>query len=349
MDIQRFTEIAESILKADGTEQRNKGINNLLQRIKEDTGGIITDCFGMIGENVSLRFGDFRRIFNLYENYQRVNDSLNLLIHYANEILEYERDSEEKRAERERKLKEYANTDYIELPPKRQNNVKLGRTKIIRNESPDLIYCKHGTYRLYREVRDTFYFRLGRRILDCDSNVAHLKEMFQKVCLYIALKNESALIEETLSLLGMQPVAVSVAPAATTAQDGGAVGLPQSKAGKKKEPKEWELFIALLDRMRRNKEIKEKALLLKKDSQYYWGGNNALLSYLAGRHFCGDKPCHDVLTHGNGKFPTTKLNGFFLSKDGKPICNLAQSRSNLGVPPNGHEIIDKFFGKQSGF
>lgn len=344
MDIQRLTELAGNILKVGSTEQGYKGINNLQKRIREDIGTVIADCEELIAGNTTLRFGCFRmNLIHLFGNYQRVDDCLNLLTHHINDIMEYERDSEGKRAERERKLKEYAGTVTIQLPPKKiiQHMGVECYTEVIREISPDLIYCQRGAYRLYREVCDTFYFRLGRKILNSDANTAHLKELFQKVCLYIALKNESAAMEEELSLLGIEPTEAATATKRVSKKgnadkdnDTSSVLLPEVKN--------------LLERIENDYESNKVVKSLGND-RWQWYKSDALLAYLVGRCVCGDKPQYDKNTdkwiwiQGAG-FPES-IELYFISKRNKPVANLKQTRSNrrkLEVP-RGHDLIDKYF------
>lgn len=208
MGIDDLTELSEKILKVSDTEKRYKAIGKLQERIYEDAGTVIECCTTLVNENKNLRFSDFvSDVFRMYGAYNLPHKCLYLLTEHKNEVREYENDDDSKKEERKQKLQQYAQTVSIQLPPKqiiKHMGVRC-YTEVIQDIHPDLIYCQHGTYRQYSEVCNTFYYRLGRKIqvCICNDNKANLKELFQKICLYISLNNEMAIIREELSLLGV--------------------------------------------------------------------------------------------------------------------------------------------------
>lgn len=193
--VKKLTELAQKIMQVDDTKRKYEAAANLQQKIVEDIGSVILACTDLIGENTTLRFSNYQ------SNINTARKCINLLDY--NEVVEYESDTEEKRAERKQKLEEYRQITSIQLPPKKVIH-HMGvecYTEVIRDVSPDVIYCQHGIYRQYSEVCNTFEYRLCRRIQKNSND--ELKTLFQKVCLYIALKNERAMMREELLLLGI--------------------------------------------------------------------------------------------------------------------------------------------------
>lgn len=205
--IDYLVELSEKILKVSDTEKRYKAIGNLQARIYEDAGTVIECCITLVNENKNLRFSDFvSDVFRMYGAYNLPHKCLYLLTEHKSEVREYENDDDSKKEERKQKLQQYAQTVSILLPPKkiiRHMGVRC-YTEVIQDIHPDLIYCQHGTYRQYSEVCNTFYYRLGRKIQTCNDNQANLKELFQKICLYISLNNEKEMTKEELLLLGLE-------------------------------------------------------------------------------------------------------------------------------------------------
>ena len=82
---------------------------------------------------------------------------------------------------------------------------------------------------------------------------------------------------------------------------------------------------------------------------YKWYRSNALLAYLTGKIYCGDKLEQDTVTRewivkrGSAFFPETSLMSFFVNKDGQAIKNLGQSRFQLERPPKGYEDVNRLF------
>lgn len=204
MDVGRFIEFAQRIMDVSDKERQYKGIENLQQRIVADIPDVISACTDLINENSTLRFGDYRQDIGLIIHYNSIHyKCIRLLTNHFNDVREYENDTEEKRAERKQKLEEYSSTVTIKLPPKEVIRSSSGVTVIERDPDPNLIYCLHGTYRQYSELCHSFEYRLCRTIQESSSG--DLKTLYQKVCLYIALKNEKAITADELTLLGMLP------------------------------------------------------------------------------------------------------------------------------------------------
>ena len=206
VDIGRLTELADKVLKQQSIEQKYRGVCNLQDKIKQDIGDIISCCGVLIGNNQHLRFGDYlNNIYNSFGMNSMANKCLWLCTEYFNDIVEYENDTTEKKAERLLKLKEFAGTLLIQLPPKKviQHMGAKCYTEVIRDVSPDLIYCQHGTYRQYSEVCKGFEYQACREIQKNGISNQDLKPVFQAVCLFVALKNEQKIIEEELLLLGV--------------------------------------------------------------------------------------------------------------------------------------------------
>ena len=203
MDVDRLTELAYNIISVTDVERRYKAVSNLQETILKDIGRLINDCKDVIESNKTLRFSDFQsEIYRMFGIYNVPYRCISLLIDNLNDIVEYENDTEEKRVERKQKLEEFAQVVSIQLPPKKviQHMGTKCYTEVVRDVSPDLIYCQHGTYRMYNELCNTFYFVLCRKIQQSGTK-GGLKELFQKVCLYIALNNEKAVMEDELLLL----------------------------------------------------------------------------------------------------------------------------------------------------
>ena len=80
-------------------------------------------------------------------------------------------------------------------------------------------------------------------------------------------------------------------------------------------------------------------------SHYSWKGTKALLAYMCGRIYCGDKPEYSKIdrksfwTFGEGLFPDVEL-GVLFKQNG--IGQLRQNRRDEAVPNNA-DIIDKLF------
>lgn len=205
MEVDRLTELANKVIAVTDTEKRYKAVSNLQETILKDTGSLINDCKKVIDNETTLRFSDFKNeIYRMWGIYNVPYKCIFLLTNNLNDVIEYENDTEEKRAERKQKLKDFAQVVGIQLPPKKVIHHMGAKcyTEVIRDVSPDIIYCQHGTYRQYDELHNTFYFILCRKIQQSEAK-GGLKELFQKVCLYIALNNEKAMMVDELLLLGV--------------------------------------------------------------------------------------------------------------------------------------------------
>lgn len=205
MDVDRLTELACNIISVTDVERRYKAVSNLQETILKDIGSLIIDCKDVIESNKTLRFGDFQNeIYRMWGIYNVPNKCISLLTNNLNDVIEYENDTEEKRTERKQKLKDFAQVVSIQLPPKKviQHMGAKCYTEVVRDVSPDIVYCQHGTYRQYDELHNTFYFILCRKIQQSEAK-GGLEELFQKVCLYIALNNEKAIMVDELLLLGI--------------------------------------------------------------------------------------------------------------------------------------------------
>lgn len=84
-------------------------------------------------------------------------------------------------------------------------------------------------------------------------------------------------------------------------------------------------------------------LIVPDKGRLRWTKSNALLAYLGGRLYCGDKKEQDPITkefvikRGSEFFPNTGLNTLFGLK------NLGQSRIQMEHLPKGYEEVDKLF------
>jgi hypothetical protein len=92
------------------------------------------------------------------------------------------------------------------------------------------------------------------------------------------------------------------------------------------------------------KAIKAGLMESTKTGLYQWKKSTALLAYMCGRLYCGDKIVKDiagddVIQRGCDYFPETDLNRLFQTK------NLGQSHQQLKNkrPPRGHECVDDLF------
>ncbi len=88
---------------------------------------------------------------------------------------------------------------------------------------------------------------------------------------------------------------------------------------------------------------------LSNGSGYQWNRSNAMLAYLCGKIYCGDRIKQDMvskewmLKRGETFFPETALMSFFVNKERQAIKNLGQSRLQMQRPPKGYKDIDKLF------
>ena len=88
---------------------------------------------------------------------------------------------------------------------------------------------------------------------------------------------------------------------------------------------------------------------LSNGSGYQWNKSNAMLAYLCGKIYCGDRLKQDMvskewmLKRGETFFPETALMSFFVNKEREAIKNLGQSRLQMQRPPKGYKDIDKLF------
>jgi hypothetical protein len=92
------------------------------------------------------------------------------------------------------------------------------------------------------------------------------------------------------------------------------------------------------------KAIKAGLMVSTETGCYQWQKSTALLAYMCGRLFCGDRIVkdiagEDVIQKGSDYFPETVLNQLFQTK------NLGQSHQQLKDkrPPRGHECVDDLF------
>jgi len=205
--IDKLTELAQKIMQVDDTEKKYRALANLQQRIVEDIDGVISACTDLIEDNRTLRFGSYQQnIYMMHGLYSIPHKCIRLLTDTKDlsRVVEYEGDTEEKRAERQQKLKRLQGFGQSQRQPKFiEINARTGIRKVVEwhDENPDNIYCEGGTYRRYNEICNTFENQLCRQIQQ--SIGGDLKKLFQQVCLYIALKNERAMMREELVLLGI--------------------------------------------------------------------------------------------------------------------------------------------------
>jgi len=207
--IDKLTELAQKVMQFDDTERKYKAVANLQQRIIEDIGGVISACTDLIEDNRTLRFGYYQSdVFMMYGQYNTARRCINLLKDHYSDVVGYENDTEEKRAERKNKLEQHKQTVSCRMPVKnktyrtiRDGGMITQRTVVERYEDPNKIYYEKGIYRLYNSLYNTFEYRLCRKIQQTSGG--DLKTLFQEVCLYIALKNERAMMREELVLLGI--------------------------------------------------------------------------------------------------------------------------------------------------
>lgn len=88
---------------------------------------------------------------------------------------------------------------------------------------------------------------------------------------------------------------------------------------------------------------------LSNGSGYQWNRSNAMLAYLCGKIYCGDRIKQDMvskewmLKRGETFFPETALMSFFVNKERQAIKNLGQSRIQMQRPPKGYKDIDRLF------
>lgn len=332
MDVDRLTELACNIISVTDVERRYKAVSNLQETILKDIGSLIIDCKDVIGSNKTLRFSDFQNeIYRMWGIYNVPYKCIFLLTNNLNDVIEYENDTEEKRAERKQKLKDFAQVVSIQLPPKKviQHMGAKCYTEVVRDVSPDIVYCQHGTYRQYDELHNTFYFILCRKIQQSEAK-GGLKELFQKMCLYIALNNEKAIMADELLLLGID-----------IEQKNGLQGDIET-TNENNLPSELNTDKA--------KKILQKAIQANLcDDSYTWKGSMQLLAYFA------DKMSHYLeLTNKMDKDgniqtswkPFETLFEYEGKVQGKAKLKGAKQnwmKNNTRFEPTGHEKIDTLF------
>lgn len=209
MDLERNTELANKILHNPDPEQKYKGLSNLMDSIATELPDAITvEHRDLVLSHRTLRFNDYWSNVYLYGSGVDFRDCVNLITKHRDEVEQWEQDDAATIAIRKDKLKEYAKTVSIQNPPK--EIVKFvgrnARTEVIREPHPDRIYCQHGCYRKFDQLKDGYYYRLGRMIQTADPN-GDLKKTMQAVCLMVALNNERSIVEDELKLLGITPMA----------------------------------------------------------------------------------------------------------------------------------------------
>ncbi len=204
MDLERYTELANKIMGNGDPEQKHKGLSNLIERIAAELPDAITvEHRGLVLSNHTLRFNDYWSNVYLFGSGIGFRDCVNLITQHRDEVEQWECDDEVTIADRKAKLKRYAQSGSIKLPPKVSGYRKDGTAIVEYPIDPNSIYCEKGIYRKYDQLKDGYYYRLGRMIQTADPD-GNLKQTMQAVCLMVALNNERTIVEDELTLLGIE-------------------------------------------------------------------------------------------------------------------------------------------------
>ena len=191
MSLERYTELAQKILGNSDPEQKYRGLSNLINLVADTLpNDIIDDYHDLVLSNRTLRFNSYWSEVYCYHSGLGFLDSVLFLNRHRAEVEQWECDDEATIATRDAMLSKYAQHDYI----------KYSNGEV----HPDNIYCQHGSYRKYHDLKDTYYYRLGRMIQTNYADNGNLKATMQMVCLYAALNNERSIVADELMLLGIE-------------------------------------------------------------------------------------------------------------------------------------------------
>lgn len=207
MDLDRYTELANKVLENKNPEQKHKGLSSLIGEVGNDLPDVITvEYRDLVFSNRTLRF-DYYTTYILHQHDigNSFRKCVNLLTQHRDEVEQWECDDEATIAIRQAKLKRYAQTERIEMPPQIKGYNSDGNPIYERPKHPDAIYCEGGAYRKFEQIKDSFYFRLGRMIQNTHTDNGDLKKTMKEVCLIVALNNERSIVEDELRLLGIIP------------------------------------------------------------------------------------------------------------------------------------------------
>lgn len=209
MDLDKYTELANKILGNTDPEKKHKGLSNLIDSVAAELPDAITvEHRDLVLSNRKLRFDYFKTyILHQHDIGNNFRMCVNLLNKHRDEVEQWECEDEATIADRKEKLKHYAQYSSIKLPPRVSGYRKDGTAIIEYPIDPNSIYCESGTYRKYDEVKNVYYYQLGRMIQTANADNGDLKKMMQAVCLMVALNNERSIVEDELRLLGIIPMA----------------------------------------------------------------------------------------------------------------------------------------------
>lgn len=208
MDLDRYTELANKVLENNNPEQKHKVLSNLIDEISNYLPDVITQQHReLLMSNTTLRFSNYwSDVLHPYGKSNIFHGCVSLLTKYRDEVEQFERDDEATIAMRKAKLKQYAQTERIEMPSQIKGYKSDGNPIYERPKHPDAIYCENGAYRKFDQIKDSFYYRLGRMIQNTHADNGDLKKTMKEVCLIVALNNERSIVEDELRLLGIMPM-----------------------------------------------------------------------------------------------------------------------------------------------
>ncbi len=196
--LSEWTEIADRITKSEGGDSKStiplkyEGLCNILTEIYKELGTIIDVCLNEIQSpnRKQMRIDRYIDDINHLWHNRDLRDIFDLLQHHLSEIEEYEHDDEIKECERHELLVEYKNITRIE-------NIGSNETH------PDSIYCTHGLYRRYCELRNSDDYKVCRKILNLNSRGEDIRTIFKAIYLYLSILNEKRFVEKLARSLGI--------------------------------------------------------------------------------------------------------------------------------------------------
>ena len=206
MDLEQYAELAGNFMGYTDPKQKHKGLSSLIDEVgAELPDTIIVEHRDFVLSNDKLRYSAFvNEILHQFGSGKFFHECVDLLSKNREDIEQWECDDAATIEMRKAKLKQYAQTISLQMPPKEviTHFGRNGGTEVIRDPHPDRIYCQHGIYRKYDQHKNGYYYRLGRIIQTNDADNGDLKKTMKMVCLYVALVNEQTIVEKELTMLG---------------------------------------------------------------------------------------------------------------------------------------------------
>lgn len=184
MDIEMITgladivEMAETVMSENDLERRYRGLCRLMNGISNNSGGVMANCQTLIDENCTYDYDAY------YNEFFRLP---NLPFHINTQFMGIANDCVDFCAKWQSTIEHFETEGLYRAD-------ETERTDLYAVFNRD-IYNNH-IYPIYQNVKDTFEFRLCRAIQGCGVPAANIRDVYQAVSLFIALKNEKPDMEE---------------------------------------------------------------------------------------------------------------------------------------------------------